>query len=735
MKNVKIFVILSVIFPFNLFGAYLENVPTTITQPNGIQIECFATGDEYYSWAHDKDGYTIIQDENTGYYCYAILSGDELTASQYVVGTIDPKLTNLTAHINISEEKILEKMNRFLQNRVQSTYANNSGTQSRGVTGTVNNIVIYIRFADQPQFSAMQGSNYSSMFNSTVSGEVSMRNYFREVSYNKLDVITHFYPRNISAMTTLSYQDSHNRDYYCPESPTNPLGYTNEGEGLMREGQLLANAINYVESQIPASLNIDYNNDGKVDNICFIVRGEASSPTLSSPIYRVLSAHRYWLEMQNVSIRGKRVYDYNLLLENSSLGVACHEINHTFGAPDLYQKKGGVPVGIWDLMGSQQETPQHVGAYMKYRYGGWISSIPSITSSGTYTLKSLTSATDNCYEIPLNGSFSESLVVEYRQKTGVFESSLPGSGLIIYRINKNYDGEGNLNATGDLGALGEVYVFRPAPSNDIISPSLNIRNAYFSAVSGRTAFGNSTNPECVLSDGGNGNIYIYNIRENTNNTLSFDISFCNYYSPKAEYISSTMNSKAVPFSPCIFTDKVTYYGTDMIPSFYGIREAEWVPLSPVEAIPLEDRMGGSLGNNHFNQEIKVTNSTLGNLAHIKLRLRSECGWSGYTIIEYRRDVRACRPTIRLSYSPNPTTDKLTVNFEELPTEENQVETYSVKLLDVSGGVLRQAQFNHDYQDDKPQPVKFNLSSLRKGMYYLHVEGGGELVREQIVIAK
>ncbi len=158
MKNVRILVILSIIFPFNLFGAYLENVPTTITQPNGIQIECFATGDEFYNWVHDKDGYTIIQDQNTGYYCYAILSGDELMASQYVVGTIDPKSTNLTAHVNISGEKILEKRNAFLQNRAQKTSALNLGKKSKGTTGTVNNIVIYIRFADQSEFPAVQGS-------------------------------------------------------------------------------------------------------------------------------------------------------------------------------------------------------------------------------------------------------------------------------------------------------------------------------------------------------------------------------------------------------------------------------------------------------------------------------------------------------------------------------------------------------------------------------------------------
>ncbi|MDR1739823.1 MAG: T9SS type A sorting domain-containing protein [Bacteroidales bacterium] len=225
--------------------------------------------------------------------------------------------------------------------------------------------------------------------------------------------------------------------------------------------------------------------------------------------------------------------------------------------------------------------------------------------------------------------------------------------------------------------------------------------------------------------------------------------------PKAEHISSIKNSGRVPYKPCTFTDKVTYHGIDMFPPFYGLIEAEWVSLPTPEVTLVNPTTGGLLGGNHFTQELQVVKLgfSMLNPAHIQVRLRNYCGWSDFVTIEYKKDAGICRP-IMFSYSPNPTTDELTITFEQLPTMEdsdelsvvqnisvqsittnNQMETYSVKLFDASGTVLRQIQFTHGYQDGVPQPVIFNLSSLRKGTYFLHVEGGGELVREQIIVAK
>ena len=54
----------------SVYAAYLRDIPITVHQPDGSVIECYATGDEYYNWLHDKDGYTIIQSQSDGYYYY-----------------------------------------------------------------------------------------------------------------------------------------------------------------------------------------------------------------------------------------------------------------------------------------------------------------------------------------------------------------------------------------------------------------------------------------------------------------------------------------------------------------------------------------------------------------------------------------------------------------------------------------------------------------------------------------
>ena len=533
MKKI-IALIIYIVFHTCLWGAYLENIPITITQPNGTVIECFATGDEYYNWAHDENGYTIIQDSVTGYYCYAVLVGDDLVASQYVVGMVSPETVNLQPYINISGEKILEKVNELLQ----SMPLEKSNLQQWSASGTINNIVVYIRFADQDDFLAEQNI-YTGMFNDTTLTPQanSMRNYFREATYSKLDVVSHFYPINaIERNFISSYQDSFPRSYYCPyNAVTNPNGYKNSLERMHRKEALLYNAIDYMKNQVPNYLNLDYNDDGYVDNVCFIVRGETTA--WGTPLW----PHKSILS-RTIFINDKRVWSYNLQVEknlkNTNTGgaaVLCHEMGHTFGLPDLYHSPNidvgvpvGNPIGIWDIMADSSNPPRHMSAYMKCKYVGWISSIPSITTSGTYILQALavslaSTPYPNCYRIDIAGS-SQYLVVEYRKKIGIFENGLPGSGLIIYRINESCGG--NMSGIGYGGKKDMFYVFRRDGST---SSNGYINDSNFSQTTDRTVFSNSTNPYGFIAGvdyEDYANIYIKNIRENPDGTLSFDVRFC-----------------------------------------------------------------------------------------------------------------------------------------------------------------------------------------------------------------
>jgi M6 family metalloprotease-like protein len=394
-----------------------------------------------------------------------------------------------------------------------------SAPEMAAKTGELNNLVVYIRFADDTEFTTSR-QVYDDKFNPE-SG-YTLKSYFKEASYNNILIHSSHYPI-CDLNTNLSYQDYHNRNYFQPyNATTNPEGYSNSTERRVREHQLLVDAVNSISGEVPAELNIDNDNDGRVDNVCFIIKGNNDAWA------DLLWAHRWSLYSQDVYINGKRVYDYTFQPESqNSVKTLNHEMFHVLGAPDLYHytSNGITPVQYWDIM---ERGGGHMGAYMKWKYSGyqWIENIPEITASGTYTLNPLASPTNNCYKIKSPNSETEFFVVEYRQKTGTFEGTLPGTGLLVYRINPAYQG----NASGPPD---EVYVYRP---NGTTTVNGTINSANFSTDVGRTAINDDTNPSSFLTDGSPGGLDISNVSA-SGSTISF------YYSnsivpPVADFTAS-----------------------------------------------------------------------------------------------------------------------------------------------------------------------------------------------------
>jgi len=481
-----------------LHGAYINKIEVQVSQPDGTILNLFASGDEYHNWLHDENNFTIIADANTGYYCYAEQFGGLVEAGPLIVGKDNPQERNLRPGINISETEY----RRMRQSRFYMPAERNAPT-----TGTINNIVIYIRFSDETEFGEPI-STYDGWFNSNAN---SQHNYFLEASYNQLTVNTSFYPLPVNNYV-VSWQDSQPRAYYQPyNATTNPIGYDGDTQRRLREFSLLQNATNGVSAQIPSNLVIDSDNDGRVDNVVYIVRGAAGAWS------SLLWPHRWALYDRYVYINGKRVYDFNFQLQtflvSRSVGVICHEFFHTLGAPDLYHytDDGISPAGTWDLMNSDTNPPQHMTAFMKYKYGNWISSIPTITTDQVYTLNPLTSPTGNAYRINSQDP-SQYYVMEFRKKTGTFENSIPGSGLIVYRIDTT---AGNGNADGPPD---ELYIYRPGGTTTVNG---TVNSANFSSETGRTSFNSTTNPTPFLRDGTLGNLYLCEIGSSAGPTMTF----------------------------------------------------------------------------------------------------------------------------------------------------------------------------------------------------------------------
>ncbi|MFA7056805.1 MAG: M6 family metalloprotease domain-containing protein [Candidatus Cloacimonadales bacterium] len=507
-SKIKVLILISILLIAStlLSGAYLTFQPVQLSQPDKTQLDLYASGDEYYNWLHDKEGYTVKENDQ-GWYVYLENSPDsELIFTDYIVGKDIPASLNLTPGANIAPEKIGEIRKKAQQ---QLREIGNGRAPS---TGNMNNISIFIRFSDQTEF-GQNITNYTSIFNGTADNN--LQSYFLEASYNALNISTTFYPSHTT--TVVSWQDSHPRAYYSPYSASNTIGFNGDTDRRNREFTLLVNAVTGVRSQIPSSLTIDADNDGKVDNVVFIIKGGTDGWA------ELLWPHRWSLYDRTVNINGKRVYDFNFQLSeslaSSGVGVACHEMFHSLGAPDLYHytENGISPAGPWDIMENNANPPQHMGAYMKYKYGHWISSIPTISTSGTYTLNPLTSSSGQCFRINSPNSSSEYFVVEFRKKTGTFENSVPNSGMLIYRINPAYNGNAD-------GPPDEVYIFRPDGTQ---TANGTIRSAHFSSETGRTSFNNTTNPSGFLSNGNLGGISISSIGSSAGNTISFQYNQSN----------------------------------------------------------------------------------------------------------------------------------------------------------------------------------------------------------------
>lgn len=286
-------------------AAPLGPFPITVTQPDGTALTLYAIGDEYYNWLQDAQGYTVIQHPVTGYYVYADLANGRLVPTKFVAGMADPASAGLHPYLNISSEQ----KSRIRQASLDQTKKFVGEISNAPTTGTINNLVVFIHFSGESEFTPPL-STYTNMLNASTAGANSLRNYYQDVSYNALTINSTLYPT--PGATVVSYLDSHTRGYFQPyNAAANTIGYIGGDNGdnrRVREHTLLRDAINFVGSQIPSGLSIDGDGDGIVDGLTFIVSG---SPTGWNSL---LWPHQWSLYTYTVTINGKTVENYSFHL-------------------------------------------------------------------------------------------------------------------------------------------------------------------------------------------------------------------------------------------------------------------------------------------------------------------------------------------------------------------------------------------------------------------------------------
>ena len=391
----------------------------------------------------------------------------------------------------------------------------------------LTNLAIFIRFADEEEFTETIAP-IDQMFNDTAYQQTSVYNYFNSMTYGKINYHT-IYTNNIQDTAIISYQDAHPRAYYQPHSTSNQEGYTGMGTAILRRNEMLANVMHYVDSLqlVDSTTNLDGNNDGLIDNISFIIKGDIDDwDDLLWPQMDFLDT-----VYSPITLNGKTACAFNLEFAHSgpyfTANTFCHEMGHSLGLPDLYHYYYYIyvdPVYLWDIMG--QNNLQQVSAILKYKFLGVIGEPIEITEDGHYVLNSVTSSDENnCYFIRSALDPNQWYTIEYRNRDDFMEN-VPHSGVIIGRWYDN----ANLN---DLHYAGNAYfnntsiphtywVFRPNSSTDTDNGILS--NAAF-GYSNRTAFGPSTNPHPYLINGTPETSFEITNIQYSGDQASFDVQF------------------------------------------------------------------------------------------------------------------------------------------------------------------------------------------------------------------
>ncbi len=423
-------------------------------------------------------------------------------------------------------------------------------------TGKINNIAVFIEFEDQKSITINDSDTRAKaeeVFNTGGTNDssygkiplVSLNQYLKSMSYNKLDVKTSIYPNEKNNGTTvIPYVSSKPRTYFMKKSNLAPDGYTNIIEQNKRESELLEGALNHVKSQIEKDFTgdqLDTNNDGYIDAISFFTEGNYG------PYYGIGFQDLLWPHKADgyfqTKIAGKDVFNYNLITTGdpnypggifsktrTAYGVIVHEFLHVLGLPDLYRNSQiGNPVGQWSMMasnGSQALNP--ITAFYQNEYLNWGSKL-QVIGPGTHKVTLSKPKYDNPNEkkaviikSPLNKN--ESFVVEFRKKEGFNKYvNMDHGGIIVYRINNKFN-PSNGNKIEDF-----MYVFRPRETR-LGDGNGDLNKATLSSESGRTSLGKDTpssntfdNDTIHYSDGTNSRIVISNVSSGNNDTITFDV--------------------------------------------------------------------------------------------------------------------------------------------------------------------------------------------------------------------
>jgi len=497
------------------WGVPANPKPVELSQPDGTRIKISLKGDEFYHWNEDDKGYTVFKDTATRNWVYGEKDADgTVRAGKYKVGAHDPATIGLQKH-QLDVEKVKRGKTRRAERDSSSPFhvwgpRTVTGAQSPAVpakvpilTGTMKNLVILARFAGEA--ATYTQAQFDSLFNQigyTGGGDGavgSVKDYYNEVSYNKLSVDS-----TVSVWVTLPQT----YDYY---GQNDAYGWD------LRPREMVRDAIDALEAAGFDFATVDGNGDGEVDGLTIIHSGRGEELTGNDPDY--IWSHQWSLGALAVTYDGVTMDMYHTEPEvrgwdsTSStwgivrIGVICHETGHFLGLPDLYDYGyDSQGAGDFCLMaggsgnGDYGTSPAHMSAWCKKTLG-WAAATQISPAITPYSLPRIED-NDGALYLLRDPAFpaNEYFLVENRQGYG-FDSALPGTtrGVLIWHVDESMpDNDDQTHYMVDL---------EEASGTQHLAQNTNAGNDqdYF-RLGNNTGFGDSTTPNSISYPPGSYNL-------------------------------------------------------------------------------------------------------------------------------------------------------------------------------------------------------------------------------------
>ena len=517
----------------NIYAVPAYPHPVEYTLPDGSTLTIILKGDEKIRWATTEDGYTILRND-AGFFEYAIKTtkGDLQLSGIYANNVKNRSLKEDNLLKTISKELTYsDSQKQVMRDLWKINDDNKDARKAYPTTGDSKLLCILIGFSDLAFTKTKE--DFEFLFNQQgydLNGATgSMKDYYLENSWGQL---------NLTTTVAGPYTAENNMAYYGSNSGAS--GNDSNPRALVREAVYAADA------------DIDFSEfaDGNTVPGIYIIYAGYGEESGASP--NAIWAHE-WTLGGAITVDGVRVNTYSCSSELrgnrgniiSTIGVVCHEFGHVLGAPDYYDTDSGTGgsfegTGNWDIMagGSWNNngiTPSHHNAYTKTYTYGW-ASVTTLSEPDVITLPKpiynteFQGSVDSYYRINTDTP-NEFFLLENRQREG-FDRNLPGHGMIIYHIHKDFATSLSSNTINTTHPQKFYPVCANARNNPNSNPTsygggtsgnLNAAGTPFPGSSGKTSFTGETMPSMILWNGNPVNKPITSIIENAEDqTITFD---------------------------------------------------------------------------------------------------------------------------------------------------------------------------------------------------------------------